>query len=159
MDTSKLKLGSITFNHAKEKGGGSMVRMDIIPANETEEGFIRLTFANQVKDQVFFDSENQIDFDLDLVGCAEFLRVLRGECEAINDGHGLVKDGSGTDTILRFGHVLYPESGFDLEAICTFAEDRLPERHVQVKFHFSNAEALAVCEVMSSSLRLIGFGI
>ena len=88
----------LEFYHPNAKGTGCAMVMKLRPADATQDGFIVVSFANQMTvgnpygdNPTFpkFDWENKVDVVLDFNDLCAILQVLRGETESIGNGHGV----------------------------------------------------------------------
>lgn len=155
----------LSFYHPNAKCTGCAVKFALHPAHDNVDGSIWLSVANQksVGDRrgpnptfARFDWENSINVKLDFSDLCKILQVLRGECESIDDGHGLYHKSVRAATRIVFRHNVEPVQGYSLELYRVPAGDGVEQRaHIM----FTSAEALGLCEAISSALYLVGFGI
>jgi len=157
---------NLTFYHANPKGTGSALQMNLHPAHDDTDGCIMLRMANQMTvgdrrgpNPTFsrFDWENAMCVKLDFSDLTQFLQVLRGECESINDGKGLYHVSSRGAASIRLSHLVDPVSGYMLD-VC-----RRPagggDVESRARMLLSPAEALGLSESIAGSLYLVSFGI
>ena len=87
-----------TIYHANGKGTGGAVQLELHPAHDRVDGSIMMKMASQltvgnrmapVPTYPRFDWDNAVTVKLDFNDLCSFLQVFRGECETINDEHGL----------------------------------------------------------------------
>lgn len=88
----------LAFYHANAKGTGCALKLERRPASAEAEGCFMATIANQMTvgdrrapNPVYprFDWEGAIAFKLGFSDVCKMLQVLRGECESLEDGHGV----------------------------------------------------------------------
>lgn len=155
----------LTFFHANGKGTGCAVTMELHPAHDAVDGSIFVSAANQmtVGDRngpnptyPRFDWENKITVRLCFPDLCRILQVLRGECESLEDGKGLIHRRSDCMTRIVFRHLVEPVQGYSFEiyrSYCDKREDR------QARIFFSMAEAMGLVESIAGSMAVISFGI
>ena len=157
---------NLCFYHANGKGTGSAMKMNLRPAQGNVDGCIMLTMANQmtVGDRrgatptfATFDWENAICIKLDFNDLTQILMVLRGASENISDGKGLYHRSARGATSIRLSHLVAPVAGYVLD-LCRKTFDK-GEEESRARILLNPAEALGVCEAISGSLYLVGFGI
>jgi len=154
----------LTYYHANAKGSGSAVKFDLVPASATADGCMYLTIANQLtvgnrnaETPTFstFDWEKSIVVKLGFGDLCKLLQVFRGECESLDDGKGLYHRSvkSAFSTNIRLRHLVEPVCGYHLEVYRTGSVE------TSAKFCLAPAEALGLCEVITSSLLMVAFGV
>ena len=157
---------SLSFYHANAKGTGSAVQMRLHPAHDYTDGSIWLKIANQMTignrmgpNPTFatFDWENAMTVKLDFSDLCQMLQVLRGECEAINDGKGLYHRSPLGLTTIRLKHLVDPVSGYVLEICRSSQKGNAADGHAAMLFN--PAEALGLCESIAGAMYLVSFGI
>ena len=157
---------SLCFYHASPKGTGSAVKMQLHPAHDDTDGCVMLTIANQMAvgnpsgetpSYSRFDWENAICVKLDFGDLSHILQVLRGECESVNDGKGLYHRSVRGSTNIRFGHMVEPVSGYLLDIYRK--GNKGPDDETHARMLFGPSEGFGLCEALSASLLLVGFGI
>ena len=169
MKTNASPLGvyrpRLSFYHPNAKGTGCSVKFALHPAHDNVDGSIWLSVANQktVGDRrgpnptfARFDWENAINVKLDFSDLCKILQVLRGECESIDDGRGLYHRSVKAATRIVFRHNVEPVQGYSLE-LYRVPSDGGTEQRAHILF--TAAEALGLCEAISNSLYIVGFGI
>ena len=155
----------LAFYHPTAKGTGSAATWALHPAHDDTDGSIWLRIANQMTvgnrmgpNPTFprFDWENAINVKLDFGDLCAFLQVFRGECESINDGHGLVHRSPAGQTNIRLRHLVEPTPGYSLEIYKTPAGGGEESR---ARLLLGTAESLGLCESIAGAMYLISFGI
>ena len=151
--------------HANCKGTGSAMEMKLHPAHDNVDGCIMLRIANQcaVGDMrgptpTFsrFDWEHSICVKLDFSDLCKVLQVFRGECESIDDDRGLYHQTSQATTKILFRHLLDPSPSYSLDI---FRSLRCGGDSVHARIILSQSEAGGICDAISGSMPVIGFGI
>ncbi len=166
-DTSRIGTyrPSLSFYHANGKGTGCAVQLTLHPAHDSSDGSIMMNVANQLTignrnapNPTFprFDWEHAICVKLNFIDLCGILQVLRGECEAINDGKGLFHRTPRTTTHIKLHHCANMDSGYSLELRRT-STDGSEDRFSHILF--SPTEALGLCEAISGSISIVCFGI
>jgi len=154
-----------TFYHPNGKGTGCAVAMSLHPAHDDVSGSIMMSVANQmtvgdrraeVPTFSRFDWENAIRVKLDFNDLCKMLQVFRGECESIDDGHGLYHRSPRGTTRILLRHMIEPVNGYSLE-LYRVSADGNDERRAHMLF--TPAEATGICESICGSMYLICFGI
>lgn len=151
--------------HASPKGIGGALKMALHPAHDAVDGSIWVTLANQLTigdrrgpNPIYprFDWENSISIKLDFNDLCQLLQVLRGECEAINDGKGLYHSSASGTTRIVFRHLIEPVSCYSLEV---YRSPRNGGEDQNAHFTFSACEAGGICDAIADSMGVIAFGI
>jgi len=155
----------LTFYHPNARGTGCAASFDLHPAHDRKSGCVMMKIAAQmtVGDRkgpkpVFprFDWDGAVSVKLGFDDLCRILQVLRGECESIDDGHGLYHTTSAASTRINLRHILEPVAGYSLEVYRTA---RNGQDETRLHLLFSTAEALGLCEAISGSMAVICFGI
>jgi len=155
---------TLRFFHANMKGTGCAVKFALHPAHDLTDGSIMVTIANQASignrqgpTPVFprFDWENAIGIKLDFSDLCRMLQVFRGECESINNGHGLVHKSSKGMTKIVLNHLMQDVQGYSFEVYRNLSNGECQRAHIL----FSNWEALGLAESIAGSLSAVSFGI
>lgn len=164
---SNIITPKLSLYHANPKGTGSAIQFELRPAHGFEEGAIYFRIAPQATvgsaaNKVFptFDWEKAIVGKLCFTDVCQMLQVFRGECETINDGKGLFQVSTKDTKVIRLAHVIDPVGCYMLDVTKTDkdADGHPVENETRVRFSFSCAEALGLCEVFAGSLKEIAFG-
>lgn len=159
-----VNLPCLRFYHPNAKGTGCAMVMKLRPADATQDGFIVVSFANQMAvgnpygdNPTFptFDWENSVDFVLDFNDLCAILQVLRGETESIHEGRGIFHKYKECCQRIQLRHVIEPACGYSFEVFETPANGGNEKR---VHMLLSPAESLGICESISGSMYLIAFG-
>lgn len=154
----------LRFYHPNGKGTGCAMVMKLRPADATQDGFIVVSFANQmtVGDPTgdnptypTFDWENSVDVVLDFNDLCAILQVLRGETESIREGCGVFHKHNERWQKIQLRHLIDPVCGYSFEVFETPANGCEEKR---VHMFLSPAESLGICEAISGSMYLIAFG-
>ena len=151
--------------HANPKGTGCAIKMELHPAHGMEDGGIFCTFANQKtvgnrlgNPPIFptFDWDNAITVKLDFNDLSKMMQVFRGECESIDNDHGLYHRTATAMTRIQLRHLIDPVSGYSFEVYRTPAGGG---EEVRSLFLMTTAEALGICEAIGGCMYLVAFGI
>lgn len=154
----------LRFWHPNGKGTGCAMVMKLRPADSTQDGFIVVSFANQMTvgnmncdNPTFpkFDWENSVDVVLDFNDLCAILQVLRGETESIREGRGIFRKYKGRRQTIKFSHIVEPVCGYLFDVFETSANGGDEKR---VHMLLSPAESLGICESIAGSMYLIAFG-
>ena len=100
--------------HPNGKGTGAAIELELHPAHDRTDGSIMMKIANQMTigdrrgpnpTYPHFDWKGAVTVKLDFNDLSKMLQVFRGECEAIDDGHGLYHSSARATTkiVLRHG--------------------------------------------------------
>ena len=155
----------LAIYHANMRGTGSAITMEVHPAHGAKSGCIMMSIACQsaaggedvpLAERNRFDWEGKITVKLDYLDLCKILQVLRGECEAIEDGRGLYHATSKAVTRIRFRHMLEPTEGYSIDVSRTPRDGGKDSRAC---FLMSRAEATGVSDAVSGSMAVICFGI
>ena len=153
--------------HPNVKGTGCAVKFELHPAHEQTPGSIWLTIAKQMTvgtrsgtDVTYsrFDWANSVSVKLDFNDLCHLLQVLRGEMESISDGRGLFHSTPTASTRILFRHIIEPVTGYSLDII---RSRRAADDSSAQQYHFviNSAEAIGLCEAISTSMGVICFGL
>lgn len=154
----------LRFYHPNGKGTGCAMAMKLRPADATQDGFIVVSFANQMTvgnphgdNPTFpkFDWENRVDVVLDFNDLCAILQVLRGETESVCEGRGIFRKYKECCQKIQLYHLVEPVCGYMFEVFDTPANGGGEKR---VRMLMSPAESLGIYEAISSSMYLIAFG-
>lgn len=161
-----VNLPCLRFYHPNAKGTGCAMMMKLRPADTAQDGFIVVSFANQMTvgnphgdnpTYPRFDWENRVDVVLDFNDLCAILQVLRGETESIREGRGIFHKYNDCRQTIKFSHIVEPSCGylFDVsdEATANGGDSR------RMRMLLSPAESLGICEAISGSMHLIAFGV
>ena len=154
----------LRFFHPNGKGTGGAVELELHPAHDRVDGSIMARVSNQMTvgdmrgpHPTFprFDWENAMSVKLDFTDLCKILQVLRGECEALEDGRGLIHRTAKALTRIVLRHVVEPVSGYSFELY------RTPTQGEEMRAHifFSSWEGLGLAEAIAGSMSVISFGI
>lgn len=154
----------LAFYHANAKGTGCALKLERRPASAEAEGCFMATIANQMTvgdrrapNPVYprFDWEGAIAFKLGFSDVCKMLQVLRGECESLEDGHGVYHRSARAATKIILRHSVETSSySFEVYRAPVGGGDD-SRAHIQL----SQAEALGLERVFADSLALICFGV
>ena len=159
-----VNLPCLRFYHPNGRGTGCAMVMKLRPADATNDGFIVVSFANQMTvgnptgdnpTYPKFDWENRVDVVLDFNDLCAILQVLRGETESVCDGRGIFRKYKECCHTIKFSHVVEPVCGY-LFDVFEFHTKGGKERRAHM--FLSPAESLGICEAITSSMYLIAFG-
>lgn len=160
-----VNLPCLRFYHPNVKGTGCAMVMKLRPADAAQDGFIVVSFANQMTvgnltgdNPTFpkFDWENKVDVVLDFNDLCAILQVLRGETESIGNGRGIFHKYKECCQKIQLRHLLDPVCGYSFEVIEATANSGEEKR---VNTLLSPAESLGICESIAGSMYLIAFGV
>ena len=136
--------------HRNAKGTGARMEMAYRPATDGAEGCLYIGLSPQCNS--VFDMSEKIRYKLTPVEAAEVLQVLRGECESIQDGKGLLYRSDGMAVRLQFRHVIEPVLGYSLELY------ESTERERTCRIFLSCSEALVMSYAIEHALAPMVFG-
>ena len=154
----------LRFWHPNGKGTGCAMVMKLRPADAAQDGFIVVSFANQMTvgnptgdNPTFpkFDWEKRVDVVLDFNDLCAILQVLRGETESVREGRGIFHKYRECFQTIKFSHVIEPVCGYLFDVFETSANGGDEKR---VHMLLSPAESLGICESIAGSMYLIAFG-
>ena len=154
----------LRFWHPNGKGTGCAMVMKLRPADTVQDGFIVVSFANQMTvgnpsgdNPTFpkFDWDNRVDVVLDFNDLCAILQVLRGETESIGNGRGIFHNDEECCQTIKFSHIVEPVCGYSFDVFETSANGGDEKR---VHMLLSPAESLGICESIAGSMCLIAFG-
>ena len=160
-----VNLPCLRIYHPNGKGTGCAMVMKLRPADATQDGFIVVSFANQMTvgnphgdNPTFptFDWENCVDVVLDFDALCAILQVLRGETESIDGIHGIFHKYKECCQKIQLRHLIDPVHGYSFEVVETPANGGDEKR---VHMLLSPAESLGICESIAGSMYLIAFGV
>ena len=153
-----VNLPCLRFYHPNAKGTGCAMVMKLRPADATQDGFIVVSFANQLTvgnptgdNPTFpkFDWENKVDVVLDFNDLCAILQVLRGETESIHEYKECCQR-------IHIRHLIDPVCGYSFEVFEESKANGGEEKRVHMLL--SPAESLGICESIAGSMYLIAFG-
>ena len=159
-----VNLPCLRFYHPNAKGTGCAMVMKLRPADATQDGFIVVSFANQMTvgnptgdNPTFpkFDWENRVDVVLDFNDLCAILQVLRGETESIREGRGIFHKYNECCQKIQMRHLIDPVCGYSFDVLETSANGSDEKRAHML---LSPAESLGICESIAGSMYLIAFG-
>lgn len=159
-----VNLPCLRFYHPNAKGTGCAMVMKLRPADATQDGFIVVSFANQMTvgnpygdNPTFpkFDWENKVDVVLDFNDLCAILQVLRGETESIHEGRGIFHKYKECYQRIHIRHLIDPVCGYSFEVFETLANG-CDEKCAHMLL--SPAESLGILESIAGSMYLIAFG-
>ena len=160
-----VNLPCLRFYHPNGRGTGCAMVMKLRPADATHDGFIVVSFANQMTvgnptgdNPTFpkFDWENKVDVVLDFNDLCAILQVLRGETESIREGRGIFHKYNECCQKIQMRHLIDPVCGYSFDVLETSANGSDEKR---VHMLLSRAESLGICESIAGSMYLIAFGV
>ena len=155
----------LRFWHPNGKGTGCAMVMKLRPADATQDGFIVVSFANQMTvgnpngdNPTFpkFDWENKVDIVLNFNDLCAILQVLRGETESIGNGHGIFHKYKECYQTIEFSHIVEPVCGYLFDVFEDVPANGGDSRRVHMLL--SPAESLGIYESIAGSMYLIAFG-
>ena len=160
-----VNLPCLRIYHPNGKGTGCAMVMKLRPADATQDGFIVVSFANQMTvgnphgdNPTFptFDWENEVDVVLDFNDLCAILQVLRGETESIREGRGIFHKYNECCQKIQMRHLIDPVCGYSFDVLETSANGSDEKR---MHMLLSRAESLGICESIAGSMYLIAFGV
>ena len=155
----------LEFDHPNTRETGCAMVMALRPADATQDGFIVVSFANQMTvgnpygdNPTFpkFDWENKVDVVLDFNDLCAILQVLRGETESIHEGRGIFHKYKECCQRIQLRHMIDPVCGYSFEVFEESKANGGEEKRVHMLL--SPAESLGICESIAGSMYLIAFG-
>ena len=159
-----VNLPCLRLYHPNGKGTGCAMVMKLRPADATQDGFIVVSFANQMTvgnptgdNPTFpkFDWENKVDVVLDFNDLCAILQVLRGETESVREGRGIFHKYKECCQKIKFSHIVEPVCGYSFDVLETSANGSDEKR---MHMLLSPAESLGIFESIAGSMYLIAFG-
>ena len=153
----------LSLYHANAKGTGGALRMELHPAHDNTDGCIMTQVASQMTvgdikgpNPIYprFNWDGSICVKLDFQDLTRMLQVFRGECESLEDGHGLVHVSPRGTTKIVLRHLLEPRSGYSFEV---YRNSSGGESNARV--FLSANEALGIAAAIEGSMSVICFGI
>ena len=160
-----VNLPCLRFYHPNGKGTGCAMVMKLRPADAAQDGFIVVSFANQMTvgnptgdnpTYPTFDWENRVDVVLDFNDLCAILQVLRGETESIREGRGIFHKYNACCQTIKFSHIVEPSCGYLFDVFEDIPANGGDSRRVRMLL--SPAESLGIFEAISGSMHLIAFG-
>ena len=148
----------LEFYHPNGKGTGCAMVMKLRPADAAQDGFIVVSFANQMTvgnmncdNPTFpkFDWENCVDVVLDFNDLCAILQVVRGETESIREGRGIFHKYNECCQKIKFSHIVEPVCGYSFDVLETSAHGSAEKR---VHLLLSQADSLGICESIAASM-------
>ena len=155
----------LRFYHPNGKGTGCAMVMKLRPADAAQDGFIVVSFANQMTvgnptgdNPTFpkFDWENKVDVVLGFNDLCAILQVLRGETESVREGRGIFHKYKECCQKIQLRHLVDPVCGYSFDVFETSANGSDEKRAHML---MSPAESLGICESIAGSMYLIAFGV
>ena len=159
-----VNLPCLRLYHPNRRGTGCAMVMKLLPADATHDGFIVVSFANQmtVGDPTgdnptypTFDWENSVDFVLDFNDLCAILQVLRGETESVCEGRGIFLKYKECCQKIQLRHLIDPVCGYLFDVFETTANSSDEKR---ARMLLSPAESFGIYEAITGSMHLIAFG-
>ena len=159
-----VNLPCLRFYHPNRRGTGCAMVMKLRPADATHDGFIVVSFANQMTvgnptgdNPTFpkFDWENKVDVVLDFNDLCAILQVLRGETESVCEGRGIFRKYKECCQKIQLRHLIEPVCGYSFE-VFEIPANSSDEKCVHMLM--SPAESLGIYEAITGSMHLIAFG-
>ena len=160
-----VNLPCLRLYHPNGKGTGCAMVMKLRPADATQDGFIVVSFANQMTvgnphgdNPTFpkFDWENCVDVVLDFNDLCAILQVLRGETESVREGRGIFHKYKECCQKIQMRHLIDPVCGYSFDVLETSANGSDEKR---MHMLLSRAESLGICESIAGSMYLVAFGV
>lgn len=161
----KTNHARLVIYHANPKGTGTAMRLELHPAHGETDGSVRIVLAPQRTASESrttpippptFDWENTLRVKLDFTDLSKVLQVLRGECESVDEGRGIVHQTATALTRISFRHLVDPIPGYHLEV--ERMERSTGERR-RLLFFMNPAEACGLTEAFAAAIPLVAFGI
>ncbi len=155
----------LAFFKPNAKGSGCAMKVELHPAHGQVDGSLMVTLANQMTigdrrgpTPVYphFDWENSICVKLDFNDLSKMLLVLRGQCETIDEGHGLVHQSPRGRTHINLRHATEPRPCFCFEVRRVSGDGTHDTRAFMP---LTPAEAAGLLAAIEGSLSVICFGI
>ena len=138
--------------HPNSKGAGGALEMELHPAKNRTVGSRtgeKPTFST-------FDWEHKLCVKLGFSDLCKILQVMRGECETIEDGKGLIHRTKTGATRISFRHVCEPVHGYSLDiSRKSNADGEVQSVHIFITV----SEALGIGLALEQSMVYICFGI
>ena len=159
-----VNLPCLRLYHPNGRGTGCAMVMKLCPADATHDGFVFVSFANQMTvgnptgdnpTYPTFDWENSVDIVFDFNDLCAILQVLRGETESVCEGRGIFRKYKGCCQKIQMRHLVEPVCGYSFEVVEASANGGDEKR---VHMLMSSAESLGIYEAIAGSMYLIAFG-
>ena len=163
-DGCSVNLPCLRLYHPNGKGTGCAMVMKLRPADAAQDGFIVVSFANQMTvgnptgdNPTFpkFDWENCVDVVLDFNDLCAILQVLRGETESVRECRCIFNKYKECCQTIKFSHIVEPICCYFFYVFET-SENSGDEKRAHMLL--SPAESLGICESIAGSMYLIAFG-
>ncbi len=165
INTERTYRPSFRLYHPNSKGMGGAMEMDLRPAVNRKEGHIMMKLAKQKTVGVrkgdnptfsTFDWEHKLCVKLGFNDLCKILQVMRGECETIDDGKGLLHRSKTGATRINFRHLCEPVHGYSLDV----SRKGLDDKEIQSAHIFITAsEALGIGLALEQSMVAVCFGV
>ena len=154
----------LRFWHPNARGTGCAMAMKLCPADTVQDGFIVVSFANQMTvgnpngdNPTFpkFDWDNRVDVVLGFNDLCAILQVLRGETESVGNGRGIFHKDEECCQTIKLSHIVEPVCGYSFDVF-----EFHPKGGEEKRAHMllSPAESLGICESIAGSMYLVAFG-
>lgn len=148
------KRPSLSFYHARADGTGSAMKLELVPATDSNDGYFILSLADQCSTSGAlyprFDWDNRIAVRLFVDDICKVLQVFRGETESIEDGRGIFHRRADGTMAFRMRHMIEPVCGYHIEL-------RTDESASSIVL--SHSEGLGACLAIEQSLGIVTFGV
>ncbi len=155
----------LALYHPNAKGTGGAMKIELHPAHDDVEGSVWLQIANQLTigdprgtTPTFprFDWDSAVCVKLGFNDLTKMIQVLRGQCEALEDGKGLCHRGVRGVAHVHLRHLVEPRVGFMLELY----RKAIPGQDDACARIFLRAhEALGLLLAIEGAMSVICFGI
>ena len=153
-DIGAPKLPSLSFYHARADGTGEAMKLELVPATDSNDGYFILSIADQIRASgaVYprFDWDNRIAVRLFMDDVCKVLQVFRGETESIEDGMGIFHRRADGTMAFRMRHMIEPVCGYHIEL-------RTDESASAIEL--SHSEGLGTCLAIEQGLGIVAFGV
>ncbi|MBR4354335.1 MAG: hypothetical protein IKP97_03450 [Kiritimatiellae bacterium] len=156
---------SFRLYHPNSKGMGGAMEMELRPALNRKEGCVMMKLARQKTVGVrsgdnptysTFDWENKLCVKLGFNDLCKILQVMRGECETVEEGKGIVHRSKSGATRINFRHLCEPVHGYSLDVSRKGLDDKdAQSAHIFI----TTAEALGIGLALEQSMVAVCFGV
>ena len=152
---------ALSFYHPNGRGTGAAAKFALHPANAEREGYVEMRLAPQtagVSRYPAFDWEGhpELGARLCFADICAFLQVLRGECESIEDGKGLIHCTTSANVRINLRHIVEPVCGYEV-SLATSSRTEVGKGG-ECRLFLSNAEALGLSYCLEFALGRVVFG-
>ena len=146
---------SLTIYHPNPYCTGSALRLSLLPPTDGREGFFVVTLMKQNQGMVFphYDTERAATVEITAIDAAKVLAVLDGKKDT---NGGLFSNGGGYSS--DFDVSRRHKRDRDKYHIVISRRDRMNGEVEEFQFTLKDIEAIAIREIVRSSMGVVAFG-